>query len=118
MQTEMASKPINLGRDPPSALFKQLVKNSFTIIDNPFDSITLEALDVLAEWFQLPGDTKQAAATAAAGTAAAGRGFFALPDKEVLEVKQGWGPAGVQSTARLAANSVSKPIESANLACE
>ncbi|WIA33681.1 hypothetical protein OEZ86_006800 [Tetradesmus obliquus] len=103
----MDSRPINLDRDPPSLLFKQLAGNCFAIVDKPTASVTTDALDVLTEWFQLPSGTKQAAATAAApaGTAAAGRGFFALPDKEVLEVKQGWEPAGVQSTARLAANS-------------
>jgi hypothetical protein len=59
-------------------------------------------------------EVKQAAATAdlrdaaaAAAAAAAGRGFFTLPDKEVLEVKQGWRPAEVHSGVRLAAKAVS-----------
>jgi hypothetical protein len=105
----MASEPFKLGRDPPSLLFKQLVKNGFAIVENPVDSSSLESLDVLAKWFQLPCVAKQAAATKAAeAAAAAGRGFFSLPDKEVLEIKQVWMPEKVQQDVRLVVHEVSR----------
>jgi hypothetical protein len=100
--------PFKLGRDPPSLLFKQLVSNGFAIIENPVSSVTLEAFDMLKDWFQLPLGYRQGAATAAAHTAAAGRGFFSLPDKEVLEVKQQWSTA-VQQDVRLVVHEVREP---------
>jgi hypothetical protein len=101
--------PVALGRDPPSLLFKQLVSNGFAIIDNPVSSVTLEAVDLLKEWFQLPFHVKHSATTTAAHTAAAGRRFFSLPDKEVLEVKQQWSSKAVQSDVRLVVHEVREP---------
>jgi hypothetical protein len=95
-----------LGRDPPSLLFKQLVSNGFAIINNPAISVTLEAFDLLKEWFHLPLGYKESAATTAANTAAAGRGFFSLPDKEVLEVKQQWSSTAMQQDVRLVVHEV------------
>jgi hypothetical protein len=41
--------------------------------------------------------------------AAAGRGFFRLPDKEVLEVKQQWSSTAVQQDVRLVVHEVREP---------
>jgi hypothetical protein len=104
---------IDLTSDPPSLLFKQLAANGFCVIDHPANHVLLDALEVLSRWFQQPLAVKQAAATAVpadaeAAAAAAGRGFFTLPDKEVLEVKQGWRPDGIPADIRLAVSAVSK----------
>jgi hypothetical protein len=98
-------KIFDLG-DPPAALFSCLATHGYCIVNAPTDTVA-DAADVLSEWFTQPLPVKHAAATAEVSAGAAvGRGFFILPEKEVLEVKQGWRPAGVTGSARLAASSV------------
>jgi hypothetical protein len=97
--------------DPPSVLFKSLASHGYCIVEAANNTV-VDAADVLVEWFEQPASVKQAAAEAPeAAAAAAGRGFFSLPDKEVLEVKQQWRPAGVKGAVRLAAKSVRKPLQ-------
>jgi hypothetical protein len=111
--------------DPPSVLLESLACLGYCIVDAANDTV-VDAADVLLEWFEQPASVKQAAATAgpaAAGpataaadaAAAAGRGFFSLPDKEVLEVKQHWRPEAVKGAVRLAAKSVSSKAARQNL---
>jgi hypothetical protein len=109
----MGSESIESSRSSPSLLAKQLAKNGFAIVENPISSTTLEAIDVLNDWFQLPRGTKQLAAPAELDKTTAGRGFFALRDKEVLEVKQKWDPRNVQKDVRLVVREVSRQISSA-----
>jgi hypothetical protein len=97
--------------DPPSVLFESLACDGYCIVDAA-DNTVVDAADVLLEWFEQPASVKQAAATAGSeAAAAAGRGFFSLPDKEVLEVKQHWRPDAVKGAVRLAATSVSSKRE-------
>jgi hypothetical protein len=97
--------PVKFGwADPPSVLFESLACHGYCIVEAANDTV-VDAADVLVEWFEQPASVKQKAAEAPEA-AAAGRGFFSLPDKEVLEVKQQWRPTGVKGAVRLAAKSV------------
>jgi hypothetical protein len=102
---------IRLGSDPPSLLFQQLAANGYCLLDNSTSSVLLDSMELLNGWFQRAQQEKQAAAGAAtpadAADADAARGFFSLPDKEVLEVKNGWKANGLKAHVRLAANAVS-----------
>jgi hypothetical protein len=102
-----------LGSDPPSLLFQQLASNGYCLLDKSTSNVLLDAMELLDGWFQRAQHEKQAAAGAAtpadAASADAARGFFTLPDKEVLEVKNGWKSGGLQADVRLAANAVSRP---------
>jgi hypothetical protein len=86
-------------------LFESLACHGYCIVDAAKDTV-VDATDVLLEWFEQPASVKQTAAEGPEAAAAAGRGSFSLPDKEVLEVKQQWRPAGVKGAVRLAAKSV------------
>jgi hypothetical protein len=65
---------MRLGHYPPTLLIAQLAKNGFAVVNKPMKTTILESIDFISDWFQLPAETKQAAA------AAAGRGLFTLPD--------------------------------------
>lgn len=106
----------------PQQLWKQLSSHGFCLIDDAAPQVLQDALEVLPAWFMLPQDVKQqaaavkvsssAASAAAAATARpSGRGYFVLPAKEVLEVKEGWKPQAVQPEVRLAANAVSPTLK-------
>jgi hypothetical protein len=98
-------RPLKFGwADPPSVLFESLACHGYCIVEAANDTV-VDAADVLAEWFEQPASVKQAAAVGFEA-AAAGCGFFSLPDKEVLEVKQQWRPAGVKGAVRLPAKLV------------
>jgi hypothetical protein len=104
---------IRLGIDPPSLLFQQLAAHGYCLLDNTTSNVLLDSMELLSGWFQRAQHEKQAAAGAAtpadAADADAARGFFTLPDKEVLEVKNGWKSDGLQADARLAVNAVRMP---------